>query len=215
MKGLILRTRAEWIEGAEKNTKYFASIERKKAEAKTIKQLRTDQGLIEKDSKKILAYTKDFFGKLYEKNDTLEQNDSLFTNGHRRLSEEKKLTTGGFITEYECEMSLKDMKNNKSPGSDGLSVEFYNMFWNDIKTYLVNSLNYSYDNGRLTELQTQSIITLIPKKNKDVQSINNWRPISLLNVDYKIAAKAVANRIKNVINDIVNNNQTGFRKIYR
>jgi len=75
------------------------------------------------------------------------------------------------------------MKNNKSPGSDGLTADFYKIFWNDIKVYLVKSLNYSYDIKNLTELQTQSIITLLPKKDKDTLSINNWRLISLLNVD--------------------------------
>ena len=48
----------------------------------------------------------------------------------------------------------------------------------------------------LTDLQKQSIITLIPKQNKDIISLENWRPISLLNVDYKIAAKVIANLVK-------------------
>ena len=56
------------------------------------------------------------------------------------------------------------MKNNKSPGSDGITVEFYKMFWNKIKQYYVNSINYSYQNGHLTELQ--GIISLIPKRKK-------------------------------------------------
>jgi len=68
------------------------------------------------------------------------------------------------------------MKNNKSPGSDGLTADFYKIFWNDIKVYLVKSLNYSCDIKKLTELQKQSIITLLPKKDKDTLSINNWRP---------------------------------------
>jgi len=104
------------------------------------------------------------------------------------------------------------MKNNKSPGSDGLTADFYKIFWNDIKQYLVNSLNYSYDNKNLTELQKQSIITLLPKKDKDTLSINNWRPISLLNVDYKIASKVIANKIKTKLPTIISPDQTGFIK---
>ena len=91
----------------------------------------------------------------------------------------------GHHSEYECGIALKEMKSNKSPGSDGLTADFYKIFWNDIKQYLVKSLNYSYDNKNLTELQKQSNITLLPKKDKDTLSINNWRPISLLKVDYK------------------------------
>ena len=65
------------------------------------------------------------------------------------------------------------MKNNKSPGSDGISAEFYKIFWNDIKQYVVNSLNYSLDTNNLTELQKQSIITLLPKTEKDTLLIDN------------------------------------------
>lgn len=58
------------------------------------------------------------------------------------------------------------MKNSKSPGSDGLTAEFYKLQWNDIKQYYIESINYSYENGYLTELQKQGIITLLPKNNK-------------------------------------------------
>ena len=81
------------------------------------------------------------------------------------------------------------MKNKKSPGSDGISVEFYKLFWNDVKEFYINSINYFFQTGSLTDLQQQSIITLLPKQNEDITSLENWRPISLLNVDYKIATK--------------------------
>ena len=104
------------------------------------------------------------------------------------------------------------MKNSKSPGSDGITVEFYKMFWPILKKHYVNSINYSFETGSLTELQKQSIITLLPKQNKDITNLDNWRPISLLNVDYKIATKTIANRVKSVITKIINNSQTGFIK---
>ena len=104
------------------------------------------------------------------------------------------------------------MKNQKSPGSDGLTDKFYKIFWNDIKHFDIRSINYSSKNGSLTELQKQGVITLLPKPNKDIEKLENWRPISLLNVDYKIATKAIANRNKPVITTIVDNSQTGFIK---
>ncbi len=104
------------------------------------------------------------------------------------------------------------MKNNKSPGSDGLTVEFYKIFWNDIKQYYIDSINFSLANGTLTEMQKQGVITLIPKKDSNLEILTNWRPISLLNVDYKIATKAIANRIKKVLPNIINSSQTGFLK---
>ena len=64
----------------------------------------------------------------------------------------------------------------------------------------------------MTDLQKQSIITLLPKGDKDISYLENWRPISLLNVDYKIASKSIANRFKKVISNIVSSAQTGFVK---
>ena len=60
--------------------------------------------------------------------------------------------------------------------------------------------------------QKQSIITLLPKKDKDTRLLKNWRPISLLNVDYKIMAKCIATRLKLVLTKIINENQCGFIK---
>ena len=88
----------------------------------------------------------------------------------------------------------------------------YIIFWTDIKHYLTPSLNYSYIHGDLTDLQKQSIITLLPKTDKDLSFLTNWRPISLLNVDYKIATKSITNRLKKVISNIISNAQTGFVK---
>ena len=104
------------------------------------------------------------------------------------------------------------MKNQKSPGSDGITTEFYKIFWNDINEFYIKSINFSFQNGELTELQKQSIITLLPKSGKDNLLLENWRPISLLNVDYKITAKATANRIKKVLPTLIHETQTGFMK---
>ena len=65
------------------------------------------------------------------------------------------------------------MKNQKRSGSDGITVEFYKIFWNNIKEFYVNSINYSFETGSLTELQKQSIITIIPKQNKDLTILDN------------------------------------------
>ena len=60
--------------------------------------------------------------------------------------------------------------------------------------------------------ERRSIIKIIPKKDAELYFIKNWRPLSLLNTDYKLAAKAIANRIKSVLPNTINNDQTGFLK---
>ncbi|RUA07247.1 MAG: hypothetical protein DSY43_00290 [Gammaproteobacteria bacterium] len=77
---------------------------------------------------------------------------------------------------------------------------------------MINSFNYSLQNERLSISQRQGVINLIPKKKKNPLLIENWRPISLLNTDYKIATKAIANRIEITLSYIINTNQTGYVK---
>ena len=104
------------------------------------------------------------------------------------------------------------MESNKSPGSDGLPAEFYKVFWNDINQYLLNALNCAFTKGLLSITQRRGLITLIPKKNKPTNLLKNWRPITLLNCDYKIATKSIASSIRKVLPRIINNDQTGFLK---
>ncbi len=66
--------------------------------------------------------------------------------------------------------------------------------------------------GELSIEQKRGIITLLPKKNKTRLFLKNWRPISLLNTYYKIMAKILAIRLKNVFSHIINHDQTGYLK---
>ena len=104
------------------------------------------------------------------------------------------------------------MNPEKTPGTDRLPAEFYKTFWSELASSLISALNYSYDQGTLSVSQRRGIIKLIPKKDADPHFIKNWRPLTLLNCVYKIATKAIANRIKTVIPKRINNDQTGFLK---
>ena len=111
-----------------------------------------------------------------------------------------------------CLECLKTMESGKSPGTDGIPAEFYKVFWDDLFPFLLAALNSAFTQGHLSISQRRGLITLIPKKDKPLQHLKNWRPISLLNCDYKIATKAIAARIKKVLPDLINNDQTGFLK---
>ena len=75
---------------------------------------------------------------------------------------------------------------------------------------MVQSLNYAYEHGQLNIMQKQGIIKAIPKTRKDKSFLENWRLLSLLNVDYKITTKAIAHRISKVLPTIVKEDQTGY-----
>ena len=75
---------------------------------------------------------------------------------------------------------------------------------------MIDSYNESFDKGIFSASQKQAVITLLQKNGKDRLFLQNWRPISLLNVDYKILTKVISKRIKNVLPSIIHENQSGF-----
>ena len=111
--------------------------------------------------------------------------DILFNNNLLTpLNEELSKKCEGVLSEKECQLALKDMENGKSPGSDGLSSEFYQVFWDDINLDVVASINYSFEKRQMSICQKRGIITLVPKKDKPTNLLGNLRPISLSNTDY-------------------------------
>ena len=104
------------------------------------------------------------------------------------------------------------MKNDKSPGLDGFTVEFFKFFWIDIGCFILKSLNYGYCTGSLSITQKQGVITCISKPNKSRFNLKKLRPISLLNVIYKLASAIIStcNRLKKVLDNLINENQKGF-----
>ena len=75
---------------------------------------------------------------------------------------------------------------------------------------MVNSFNESFEKGELSTSQKQAVITLLQKPGKDRLLLSNWRPISLLNLDYKILTKTICQRIQDILPDIIHENQSGF-----
>ena len=73
----------------------------------------------------------------------------------------------GKVTQVECLKALKEFKNEKSPGTDGLQAEFYKYFWKELHVDMIHSFNFAFDSGSLSISQRRGIITLIPKPNKD------------------------------------------------
>ncbi len=107
------------------------------------------------------------------------------------------------------------LKCNKSPGSDGITAEFYKQFSEILVPFLFEVYSESLKCSELPTTMTQGVIGLIPKPKKDLLLIDHWRPISLLNNDYKVFALVFAQRFKLVLDSIIDENQSGFmRKIY-
>ena len=129
-----------------------------------------------------------------------------------QLTEENKAELEGLLTLEECKEALASFGNGKSPGEDGFTVEFYTEFFDILGIDLVESLNSAYEKGHLSISQRRGVITLLPKEEWPLIELKNWRPITLLKVDYKIASKAIARRIEPMLPHLIHADQTGFIK---
>ena len=129
-----------------------------------------------------------------------------------RLLKDVREKCEGLLTFEECKKSLETFQNGKSPGEEGFTPEFYVFFFELLGHDLVASLNAAYELGELSISQRRGIITLLPKEDGSLLELSNWRPITLLNIDYKIASKAIAKRLEAVLPTIVHTDQTGFIK---
>ncbi len=118
----------------------------------------------------------------------------------------------GLLIEQDLLAALKSTSNGKSPGSNEYTVEFFKFFWHDIKQLVLNRMNMGFEKGKMSITQRHGIIILLPKKDKDTLVLKTLGPISLLNIDYKLAAKCIATRIKKHLSSLIHNNQTGFLK---
>ena len=155
-----------------------------------------------------MKHIANFYEDLYtfEPTETKAQ-ETLLNTISRRLPEEVRAGLEGPLTVEECYQAMSNMKHRKSPGSDGFPVEFYLLFWEIVGKDLVEVLNHSHEVSILPLPMRQAMITLAHKKG-DKDRLSNWHPISLLNVDYKIGSKSLANRFQPSLEHVLHSDQT-------
>ena len=166
-KGSIIRSRARWYELGEKRNKYFFNLEKRSYVKKHITKLKTPDGSTVEDPKTILTAMKNFYNQLYTSQNQLsaERFTTFFDcESLPKLDSTKQDLWKGLITAEECLAALKTFQSNKTPGTDGLTAEFYLRFWPDVSGPLIDCFNHSASLGELSISQSQGIISLIPKK---------------------------------------------------
>lgn len=208
-KGAILRSKAFWAIEEDKCNKYFLGLEKYRQNNKIIKELFDEDGSIVSDTSNILKVEEQFYSCLYnfEQNDKNEE-ANILSHISNKLDDTTKMSIEENISNDELNDSIKKMSANKSPGPDGLTVEFYKKFWPQLCPILLEIYEEVFKSGILTNSMKRGVITLIYKNKGDRRNLKNWRPISLLNVDYKIIAKVLANRLKYVLQYIISQDQT-------
>ena len=139
-KGAIIRSKARWYEHGERNSKYFMNLEKRAHERKHIVKLKTKENEYLEEPNKILFEMENFyktFSSSQTSDDTFNASAPPFLNCNniKRLDGDHQKACEGLITEEECLSALKQFSKNKTPGSDGLTAEFYLCFWEYVTSF--------------------------------------------------------------------------------
>ena len=210
MKGVLIRSKARWVEDGEKISSYFCNLEKRNYTNKRITKLTNHDETQITDKIEILNAVKSFYEKLYEKREVENIEINELVSNIPKIEQNRAQQLEGKLTLEELSFSLKNMPNGKSPGSDGFSAEFFKMFWQRLGPLVLRSLNEGFAKGELSNSQKEGVIICIPKSDDNRDKIKNWRPISLLNIVYKLGSASIANRMKAVLPDLISLDQTGF-----
>ena len=217
-QGAQIRSRLRWIEQGERNTKYFLGLEKANCKNKTITALKNKEGILCTKQKEVMKIQVDYYKCLYAEKFNFEEKRDICEEycadlDIPQLSANQQASCEGMVTADEAGNALSKMRNDSSPGTDGLTAGFYKVFWCKLKDMLVESYNEAFRQGALSVSQRRAIITLIHKsKNLPRDELNNWRPISLTNTDYMILAKALALRLQGVVKHVIFEDQVGYIK---
>uniref|UniRef100_A0A3B4URR0 Reverse transcriptase domain-containing protein n=1 Tax=Seriola dumerili TaxID=41447 RepID=A0A3B4URR0_SERDU len=207
-KGAAIRCRFQNLVEGEKCTGFFLGLEKQKQKKTIIEELKDKDNNIHKDKIKILEIITEYYKNLYKKEGSdKRKTEEIIAYIDRKINKEDKMWCDSKLTINEIENAIKNLNKNKSPGSDGLTADFYMAFSEQMAPLLLDLYQAIQDNKRTPESLTKGIITLIYKNKGDRNNISNYRPISLLNTDYKILTKTLANRLKQTLNQVISTNQ--------
>ena len=214
-KQAMFRAKCRWVENGERPTKYFFNLEKRNYKKKTISEVRLQDDSTTNDGNVILDQIETYYKNLYTSDRTFsnEECDSFMLNLKiPKLLDEDRDRLEGLLTYDKCREVLETFQADKAPGEDGFTTEFYKYFFELVGNDLIASFNEAQVKGELSISQRRGVITLAPKEDGSLLDLSNCRPITLLNIDVKIAAKAIAKRLEQVLPNLIHLDQTGFVK---
>ncbi|CAM2096258.1 unnamed protein product [Caretta caretta] len=206
-QGAFVRSCIHLLREMDRGSCFFYALEKTRGAKKHVTCLLAEDGTPLMDPVEMCGRVRDFYTSLFSPDLTdpgacrvlWEEIPTVIMGDRDRL----KLP----LTLAEFSEALRCMPTNKSPGMDGLTMEFYRAFWDilgpDLATVWAESLQ-----GGVLPLSCRQVVLALLLKKRDLRNLRNWRPISLLSTDYKIVAKAISLRLGSVMADVIHPDQT-------
>ena len=208
-KGSIVRARLNRVSDEASNVKRSE----KEQEARLyndryIPSITTKDGRLLKGPREVCNGFREFFADLFSAEDLTVSNFDSYLAGSPCLDEATAASCEGVVTEEEVKIAMSQVSNSTSPGLDGLPYEIYKSLSHLFIPILTQLYNHWFTLGHIPSQVTKGVITLLKKKGTTGKGVGDYRPITLLNTDLKILTKILANRLRNVADDLIAPQQT-------
>ncbi|KAL3682458.1 hypothetical protein R1sor_000480 [Riccia sorocarpa] len=215
--GVMEKVRAAW--GRENEVvhddrrKWMRGWARAKWANESIEALETEGGEVLTETGEILEEIQEFYQVLYtaefETPEVLEAREEVVNLISKSLTSQESGSVSAIPTKEEIQRVVFSMPANKAPGYDGVTIELLRSCWEVVGEACVKFVQAVWVKKRMLRVDCQGVIELLPKGG-DKKALGNWRPISLMNISYKIVAKILANRVRVHLPKLVDSQQSGF-----
>nr|GEZ97595.1 putative RNA-directed DNA polymerase, eukaryota, reverse transcriptase zinc-binding domain protein [Tanacetum cinerariifolium] len=207
-KDAAKKAKVRWAIEGDENSKFFHGIINKRRSQLAIRGVFVNGVWLTDPGSMKLTCHDHFADRFKQPTSTRFKINTEFPN---RLSSDQIRDLDKSISVEEIKAAVWDCGENKSPGPDGYTFEFYRHFWDLISNDFCAAITYFFDHGSFPRGGNSSFIALIPKV-IDTKFVNDFRPISLIGSVYKVVTKILATRLSYVIASLVSNTQSAFIK---
>ncbi|GKV41384.1 hypothetical protein SLEP1_g48927 [Rubroshorea leprosula] len=200
------KARKTWINDGDANTKFFHRCVKGRRRKNDISSILVGNQRLE-DVNSMKDGVANYFETLFKED--VWQRPVLDGVDFKKISHEEKAMLEAPFSEEEVRQAVWSCESTKAPGPDGFNFKFVKEMWGTLKDDVMGYISDFHKHGKLVRGMNCSFIALIPKVNSP-QKIEEFRPISLVGVMYKLIAKLLARRLASVLNGIIGENQMAF-----
>ncbi|GJR26099.1 RNA-directed DNA polymerase, eukaryota [Tanacetum coccineum] len=205
-RDFMQKAKVRWAIEGDENSKYFHTIINKKRANLSVKGVMVDGDWIDDPYLVKQEFRNHFADRFQDPGSRRGSLNFLFPN---RLRNDQILDLESPISNDEIRTAVWGCGEDKSPGPDGFTFEFFRKYWAVVGPDFSIAVEWFFEHGDFAIGCSSSFVALIPKV-LDPKVVSDYRPISLIGSLYKVVTKILATRLSMVISDLISDVQTAF-----